>query len=202
MTQKSSGSLTCAAGCWLVAFLAGALATVLLIVLGGWSFLQGIFVGGLLFLIGGALISSLICKPLPAPGSVSIAPKTPGMHPARAAPAHPAPAPAAAPAPTAEEPAAAPARTAEEAEPETLSAPRGGGADDLKLLKGVGPKLEQTLNALGFYHFDQIAKWTDAEIAWVDTRLKFKGRIERDGWIEQAKILAAGGETEFSKRKN
>ena len=61
-------------------------------------------------------------------------------------------------------------------------------------------KLEQTLNELGFYHFDQIAAWTDAEVAWVDTRLKFKGRIQRDGWIDQAKILAGGGETEFSTR--
>ena len=88
-----------------------------------------------------------------------------------------------------------------EAAPKTLTAARGGEADDLKLLKGVGPKLEGTLNELGFYHFDQIAAWSEAEVAWVDTRLKFKGRIERDGWIEQAKILAAGGETEFSKRK-
>ncbi len=88
----------------------------------------------------------------------------------------------------------------EEKEPELLSGPRESGADDLKKLKGVGPKLEQTLNELGFYHFDQVAKWTAEEVAWVDSRLKFKGRIERDGWIEQAKILAEGGETEFSKR--
>ena len=84
--------------------------------------------------------------------------------------------------------------------PETLTAARDGKADDLKLLKGVGPKLEQTLNELGFYHFDQVAAWTDTEVAWVDSRLKFKGRIERDGWIEQAKVLAEGGETEFSAR--
>ena len=88
----------------------------------------------------------------------------------------------------------------DEKEPETLSAAREGGADDLKLLKGVGPKLEQTLNELGFFHFDQVAAWTDAEIAWVDSRLKFKGRIERDGWVEQAKQLAAGEETDFAKR--
>ncbi|MEM8753239.1 MAG: NADH-quinone oxidoreductase subunit E [Pseudomonadota bacterium] len=79
----------------------------------------------------------------------------------------------------------------EEAKPETLSAPRDGGADDLKRIKGVGPKLETTLNELGFYHFDQIAAWTEAEVAWVDTRLKFKGRIQRDGWIAQAADLAA-----------
>ena len=84
--------------------------------------------------------------------------------------------------------------------PETLSAARAGGADDLKQLKGVGPKLEKTLNALGFFHFDQIAKWSADEVAWVDDNLTFKGRIVRDGWIEQAKVLAAGGETEFSKR--
>jgi len=87
-----------------------------------------------------------------------------------------------------------------EAAPEILSGPRAGGADDLKMLKGVGPKLEQTLNELGFYHFDQIAAWGPAEVAWVDNRLTFKGRIERDGWIEQAGKLASGEETEFAKR--
>ena len=97
------------------------------------------------------------------------------------------------------EPKAEAIEAVEEKAPETLTAAREGGADDLKLLKGVGPKLEQTLNELGFFHFDQIAKWTGAEVAWVDARLKFKGRIERDGWIDQAKQLASGEETEFAK---
>ncbi|RPE71089.1 NADH dehydrogenase subunit E [Pacificibacter maritimus] len=96
--------------------------------------------------------------------------------------------------------AAAPASVAEQKKPRTMKAPRKAGADDLKMIKGVGPKLEQTLNELGFWHFDQVAKWTPAEIAWVDDNLKFKGRIERDGWIDQAKTLAEGGTTEFSKR--
>lgn len=82
------------------------------------------------------------------------------------------------------------AEDAGEAEPEVLTAARDGAADDLKKIKGVGPKLEQTLNELGFFHYDQIAKWTEAEIAWVDNRLKFKGRIQRDDWIAQAKDLA------------
>ena len=82
--------------------------------------------------------------------------------------------------------AAAPA----EAKPKTLNAPRASGADDLKRISGVGPKLEQTLNEMGFWHFDQIAKWTAKEVAWVDSRLKFKGRIERDDWISQAKALS------------
>ncbi|MEM9968666.1 MAG: hypothetical protein AAF755_11260 [Pseudomonadota bacterium] len=85
--------------------------------------------------------------------------------------------------------------------PEMLSAPRASGADDLKRIGGVGPKLEQTLNDLGVWHFDQIASWGAQDIAWVDERLRFKGRIERDDWIGQAKVLAAGGETAFSQRK-
>ncbi|WP_424833139.1 NADH-quinone oxidoreductase subunit NuoE [Ruegeria sp.] len=89
---------------------------------------------------------------------------------------------------------------AKEDQPETLTGARGGKPDDLKMLKGVGPKLEETLNELGFFHYDQIANWTPAHVAWVDARLKFKGRIERDGWIEQAAKLAAGEETEFAKR--
>ena len=97
-------------------------------------------------------------------------------------------------------PEGAAAKATEEAAPETLKEARGGKPDDLKLLKGVGPKLEQTLNELGFFHFDQIAKWTEAEVAWVDSRLKFKGRIERDGWIAQAAQLASGEETEFAKK--
>ncbi len=85
--------------------------------------------------------------------------------------------------------------------PTTLDGPRGGSADNLKEIKGVGPKLEGVLHKMGFYHFDQIANWTDEEVAWVDQNLEgFKGRVSRDNWIEQAKILAAGGETEFSKR--
>ncbi|HKL68705.1 NADH-quinone oxidoreductase subunit E [Salibaculum sp.] len=78
-----------------------------------------------------------------------------------------------------------------EAEPETLDGPRAGAtADDLKKISGVGPKLEATLNDLGFWHFDQIAAWGPAEIAWVDSRLRFKGRITRDDWVAQARELA------------
>jgi len=85
--------------------------------------------------------------------------------------------------------------------PQALDAPRAGGADDLKLIRGVGPKLEQLLHSLGFFHYDQIASWTADEISWVDQNLKgFKGRVSRDGWVEQAGILARGGTTEFADR--
>ncbi|MGI3210521.1 NADH-quinone oxidoreductase subunit E [Roseovarius tibetensis] len=74
--------------------------------------------------------------------------------------------------------------------PETLDAPRDGAADDLKQLKGVGPKLEQVLNEAGIFHFDQVARWTADEVAWVDQNLEgFKGRASRDEWVEQAKQL-------------
>ncbi len=85
--------------------------------------------------------------------------------------------------------------------PAALDAPRGGKADDLRKIKGIGRKLEKLCHELGVYHFDQIAGWTADEVAWVDENLAgFKGRVSRDGWVEQAKILAAGGETEFSRR--
>ncbi len=69
--------------------------------------------------------------------------------------------------------------------------------DDLKLISGVGPKLEGVLHGLGIYKFGQVAKWNKAERDWVDGYLKFKGRIERDDWIKQAKALAKGGEAEY-----
>ncbi len=118
--------------------------------------------------------------------------------------AAPAEAPKAAPVAPAEEktvPAAAGAEDEGGSQPEALAQPRSGEADNLKEIKGVGPKLEQLLHELGIYHFDQIAGWSPAEVAWMDQNLKgFRGRVSRDDWIGQAKVLAAGGETEFSKR--
>ncbi|MEM9740962.1 MAG: hypothetical protein AAF829_13990, partial [Pseudomonadota bacterium] len=85
--------------------------------------------------------------------------------------------------------------------PVGLDAPRDGTADNLKEIKGIGPKLEKLCNRLGFWHFDQVAAWTPDEVAWVDANLEgFKGRVTRDEWVAQAKVLATGGETEFSKR--
>lgn len=77
--------------------------------------------------------------------------------------------------------------------PELLKAPRGGKADDLKVIVGVGPKLEKLLNDLGVWHFDQIAGWKAKDIAFVDDKMEgFKGRITRDEWVKQAKVLAKG----------
>ncbi|RYH12357.1 NADH-quinone oxidoreductase subunit E [Tropicimonas sp. IMCC6043] len=81
--------------------------------------------------------------------------------------------------------------------PQWLDGPRDGTPDDLKKIKGIGPKLEEVCHYLGFYHFDQIAAWTEDEIAWVDQNLEgFKGRVTRDDWVGQARALAAGDATD------
>ena len=90
----------------------------------------------------------------------------------------------------AEQPPAAPAASQEEnafARPE-------GEPDDLKKITGVGPVLEGKLNVLGITRFDQIAAFSPEEVARVDDLLSFKGRVERDDWIGQAKQLAAASE--------
>ena len=97
--------------------------------------------------------------------------------------------------------AAAPAKPAKKAAaPKTEAAPKAekkaapaksDAADDLKKLSGVGPALEKKLLAAGVTSFAQIAAWTEEDIAAFDEKLSFKGRIEREGWVEQAKALAA-----------
>ena len=78
----------------------------------------------------------------------------------------------------------------DEAKPELLKEARGGKADDLKKIKGVGPKLEKELNEAGVFHFDQIASWSKEEVYWADNHLvSFKGRVSRDSWVAQAKDL-------------
>ncbi|RJT41891.1 NADH-quinone oxidoreductase subunit E [Mesorhizobium waimense] len=69
--------------------------------------------------------------------------------------------------------------------------------DDLKLISGVGPKIEGTLHELGIFTFAQVASWKKAEREWVDGYLSFHGRIERDDWVKQAKALAKGGVAEY-----
>ena len=79
------------------------------------------------------------------------------------------------------------------AAPRLLSEPEGGRGDDLKQIRGVGPKLEAMLQNLGVWHFHQIASWGPEEVAWVDGRLEgFNGRIERDEWVSQARALRDG----------
>jgi predicted flap endonuclease-1-like 5' DNA nuclease len=129
------------------------------------------------------------------------------------APAAVAPAPPAAPAPTA--PATAPAGASVAGDmgylrsvrseallgAEAARAPRARPElDDLKRIRGIGVLIEKKLNSLGIVHYEQVANWTGADIERISQILDFKGRIERENWIEQARILATGGQTEFSRR--
>ena len=109
---------------------------------------------------------------------------------------------------TKEQASAVPARAAQDSDrapddaekPAHLEAARDGQPDDLKQIKGVGPKLEKLLNSMGFFHFDQVAAWTAKEVAWVDENLTgFKGRVSRDSWVDQAKALSTPQDTENSQ---
>ena len=87
----------------------------------------------------------------------------------------------------------------EEKEPQLFTEPPAK-ADDLKMISGIGPKIEKILHDLGIYTFAQIAAWGPEEIKWVDQRLKFKGRIIREDWVAQADALATGGRDEYVRR--
>ena len=84
---------------------------------------------------------------------------------------------------------------------EALAAARAAGADPLQAIEGVGPAMEKLCHELGIFHFDQIANWGPAEIAWMDANLKgFRGRVTRDRWVAQAKLIGEVGILEFLRR--
>jgi NADH-quinone oxidoreductase subunit E len=207
MTDENE-TMKCTFWCWGLAALAALLTVILCLVIGGMGWIASLFFAIVVFVVLGFLLGWLFCRPLAplnAQGAQTVDHKT-SSQPTQETPVQPAavaPAPEAQPAPAAPEPVAEEPVSAEPtaaAQPSGLDAARNGQADDLKRIKGVGPKLEQLLNSLGFFHFDQIAAWTASEIAWVDENLQgFKGRVTRDNWVAQAKTLAAGGDTEFSK---
>ena len=199
--NKPISSTSCQSGCWILAAASGLVVLAVCLFLIDMGILASIFMGAVVFIVVGLLLGWIFCselKPLVQSNETSTAPSA----------QEPAPAPAAEPAPVTAPVAQAPEVEAPVVEavedavrPEALSGARDGGADDLKMIKGVGPKLEIMLNELGFYHFDQIAGWSAAEVAWVNDNLTgFKGRVSRDNWVEQARKLASGQETEFSKR--
>lgn len=198
-TEKSD----CEKRCWQMGLAAGVVVFLLVWIFGG-GFLWGLLLGIAAFTVVGLFLILTRCRgvetaPAPAPKPEPAPAPAPQPKPTAA----PAPAETKAPEPEPEpEPKPEPGPKPETpAGPARLAAARDTGADNLKLIKGVGPKLESVLHQMGFYHFDQIAAWTADEVAWVDENLEgFKGRVTRDGWVEQAKVLAAGGDTEFSKR--
>jgi predicted flap endonuclease-1-like 5' DNA nuclease len=76
--------------------------------------------------------------------------------------------------------------------PPGLSAPRAGGRDDLKLIYGIGPRIERGLNELGIFHYDQIAAWNRRTVVWVENQFSLRGKVTRERWVEQAKALMPG----------
>ncbi|ESY94093.1 ATP-binding cassette domain-containing protein [Mesorhizobium sp. LNHC229A00] len=81
-----------------------------------------------------------------------------------------------------------------------LAVPRGGKADNLTRIKGIGTVNEKKLNEHGIFHFDQIGAWKKADVEAVEAYLAFDGRIAREEWVKQAKLLGQGKDTEFSRR--
>ncbi|MGE0008027.1 MAG: hypothetical protein AB7S92_20900 [Parvibaculaceae bacterium] len=148
------------------------------------AFFVGCITGCLLHRLFGGERTAAATRASPSPG-LDEPPRSPGAETVEAAGLALATQEDAAPA------AAMPAR------PQGIPAAREGRPDNLQRISGIGPKNEKTLHGLGFFHFDQIAAWTEEEIAWVDDHLRFNGRIHREEWTRQAKLLAEGKEEEF-----
>ncbi len=196
MTQNDTSK--CRTFCWIVGIIGGVIAFFLL--KGGMATLLALILAVVVAVcLGFILIKAFCAKDEAAAGDASSRAQAAPMAAPASKPAAPKAEPQAAPEPKAEavpEASAAPAPAAAE----TPAAAASTGPDDLKKLKGVGPKIEEKLRAAGVTSFAQIAAWTADDIAKMDELLAFKGRIDRDGWVEQAKTLAAGGATEFAKR--
>lgn len=201
--SNSAGS-SCNTVCWLVGALLGLLVIAVLMNMAEWGFVISLAVGAIATLGAAWVLSSYFCEgALESPPETQKFEAAPVVNVVEEAAAEEAAAEEAAPAPEPEVVAApepeAPAAPESELATSTLddkpmlydTAPDQ--TDDLKRIKGVGPGLEKTLNELGIYTFAQIAAWTAEDVAWVDGNLKFKGRIERDDWMSQAKTF--GSET-------
>ena len=140
--------------------------------------------------------AATVAAAVAAPAMAASAPVVPVRAVAPSAPVRaPEPVAVAAPAATAQPMAA----VGKMERPKGIAGARGGKADNLQRISGVGPKNEKILHSLGFFHFDQIAAWTAEQVNWVDDHLKFNGRIRREEWIRQCRLLADGKEAEFTK---
>jgi predicted flap endonuclease-1-like 5' DNA nuclease len=214
---------------WVIGIAAGLVAAAVMYVVGEYGFMAAAFVGALVALVVGAAFGLPKARTPLMPisdedqaeadaAAAEVMPAAAKAAPAAVAPAAFVAAPVAEPkpakAPRAAKPAAAkPTKAAaaakpakapkpkKEAGPLRLTGPRKGKADDLKEIEGIGPAMEKLVNGMGFYHFDQIAGWSDADVALVDAEMKtFKGRIVRDKWVAQAKLIVAEGLDAFRER--
>ena len=84
--------------------------------------------------------------------------------------------------------------------PLILSSPKLIGKDNLKKIKGINSKIENDLNTLGIYHFEQISNWSAKNCDWIEEFLHFPGVAKSNQWVDQAKILTSGKETIYSQK--
>jgi predicted flap endonuclease-1-like 5' DNA nuclease len=212
---------------WVIGIAAGLVAGGVMYIVGQYGFMASAFVAALVALIVGAIFgmpkarvdalpeaapeehaAPVMAEAAPAAPVMAAFAAMPAAEPVVAQPAKSPAAPKSAKAPAATKaavakPAAAPkpAKPKKVEGPARLTGPRNGRADDLKEIEGIGPAMEKLVNGLGFYHFDQLSNWSDADVAWVDTNMaSFKGRIMRDKWVAQAKIIVAEGLDAFRIR--
>ena len=188
---------------WAIAAGAGLVAFGVTLVVMGFGPMQAAFVGILIFLVVGLILGMPRAeRGMPVAAAAHEPASVPVVKPVSAPAPVVAPLAAAAPLMSMADPApVAPVTVASARRPVAMTAARGGKADDLKAIEGIGPKMEELCNSLGFYHFDQIAAWTSEETAWVDDNLPgFKGRVTRDKWVAQAKLIVTVGMDEFLRR--
>lgn len=199
-------------GGWMIAVLAGLGAAILARVLGDVGMGTAMIIGGVVFLVFGVLLGSggveltVLADDHGSDHGGDNGHKGHGLH----IPVHATlpssvtmlePAVALPPEPVEAGPSVADLAVPPPQPPQRLDAPRGGVADDLTVIEGIGPVMEKLCHEMGFYHFDQIAAWSPAELDWVDRNLKdFKGRATRDRWVAQARLIGAVGVDEFRRR--
>ena len=207
----------CTRNCWIVGGLTGLLVLIFTSVIGPLRWFEGLVLGLVAFGIMGAFLVWLICRGRPAEDAADWHPAHHDTTPAEDMQLQPrgiqsqaaegflgaaqsAPTPRVAPSGDAQ-PVPPASRTDSGRNDIYGGSGDAGQADDLKQIKGVGPKLEELLHDNGVTRFDQIAGWGDAEIDhFADLIGRMGGRIRSDDWVAQARALARGEDTEFSKR--
>lgn len=177
----------CNRNCWISAAIAGTVVLLFVSGLGDLNWLAGLFLGTLTFVLFGALMVWLVCHdmPLPVPPLEATPPLDWRRRQADSQP----------------EALLVSASLPETPAPVQMALRAGDAGDDLRRIKGIGPKISDWLNGHGVTRYGQIAGWDAAAVAdFVQRMGRMGSRIEADDWVGQAKLLAAGGETEHSRR--
>ena len=192
---------------WVISLVAGVVAAVLGRWLGDSSITAAVLVGLMVFGVFGVLLGMFWTAPPVAGGDHTHHDDTHHdlAHQDLAAPVLPAAArlaPVSAPVTAPVDIASVPeARPAVEVKPAGLAGPHGGMPDPLQTIEGIGPVLEKLCHDMGIFHFNQIAGWGPGEVAWMDSNLKgFRGRVTRDKWVRQARLIGEIGLEAFQLR--